>query len=503
MAVCNFPQTSSPIGQASTSCLQRFTIHFRRPAKLKQNKNAPYKGEYGFDWLRDEYIYPMEVVLADMWSSTPRNLNMVTPLCKDPINLRKEYLPNVESPEKEFKPHGQDYYPAWLSIFACNVQVDNADAGSNMHEHGVYLDLQLEEIDEIINDNTEIFFKPSVPCLKITPEKISISEFLKTKREKQIIDNRDKQLKIYYYYYKLENAVKIICQGDTLKQHEEIKVFAKLGSNEYEVGQLMVYQNNEIGKANIIVVNVITEYDKNNNKVIPQSHPSLKNLYNFQSFNQAMIQANINTRENFDLFALKKKHHDVKKFFEDIDDPNYLDGTRPKMKKRRIDPAEDIRKRLCALYEKYGKYAPKGKRIKDGGHYNTYLLFTNLSPGGGALGIVQLNKKKFKGTYEWGNMFVIFANALTDDHTIVHEAAHSFTLPHIFEHHTNINNKPIFYQGYTENYMDYTWLYKDVYNDKDYSTNKYNGQMYSFFKWQWDLMRNDKKSIKFPKKQEE
>ena len=106
------------------------------------------KGEYGFDWLRDEYIYSMKVVLADMWSLTPSNLNMFTPLCKDPINLRKEYLPNVEPPEKEFKPHGQDYYPAWLSIFACNVQGDNADAGSNMYEHGVYLDLQLDEIDE-------------------------------------------------------------------------------------------------------------------------------------------------------------------------------------------------------------------------------------------------------------------------------------------------------------------------------------------------------------------
>ena len=33
MAVCNFPQTSPPIGQTSTSCLQRFTIHFRRPKK--------------------------------------------------------------------------------------------------------------------------------------------------------------------------------------------------------------------------------------------------------------------------------------------------------------------------------------------------------------------------------------------------------------------------------------------------------------------------------------
>jgi len=30
-----------------------------------------------------------------------------------------------------------------------------------------------------------------------------------------------------------------------------------------------------------------------------------------------------------------------------------------------------------------------------------------------------------------------------------------------------------------------------------YDQNKYDGQMYSFFKWQWDLMRKDKKSIKY------
>ena len=57
MAICDFPKTSSKIGQTSTSCLQKFTIHFRRPDKLKQDQNAPYRGEYGFDWLRDEYIY--------------------------------------------------------------------------------------------------------------------------------------------------------------------------------------------------------------------------------------------------------------------------------------------------------------------------------------------------------------------------------------------------------------------------------------------------------------
>jgi len=166
-----------------------------------------------------------------------------------------------------------------------------------------------------------------------------------------------------------------------------------------------------------------------------------------------MIQVDINTGENFDLFALKEQYQDVKKFLEDINDQNYLNGTRPEMLNK-IDPAEDIRKRLCALYENYGKHDLKGKRIKDKGHYNTYLLFTNILLGRGQLGAAQLNKK----TNEWGNMFVIYANALTDDHTLVHEAAHTFTLPHIFEH-TNLNDKPVFYQGYTENYMDYFLLY--------------------------------------------
>ena len=38
MAICNFPRNSPPIGQTSTSCLRKFTIHFRRPDKLKQKR---------------------------------------------------------------------------------------------------------------------------------------------------------------------------------------------------------------------------------------------------------------------------------------------------------------------------------------------------------------------------------------------------------------------------------------------------------------------------------
>ena len=499
MAVSKFPQTSPLIGQTSTSCLQRFTIHFRRPAKLKQKKGATYKGEYGFDWLRDEYIYPIEEVLYDDRdnSITPKLINKYCALCLKSEKLKLEYL------SKSIKPYGQDYYPAWLSIFAYNVQDDNADKGSDMHKDGVYLDLQLDEIDKIINDGTEIFFKPSERCLKITPEKISISKFLKTSIKKRSI-NKDTDTKISYYL--LKNAVKIMCQGDTLKEHGQIKVFAKLGSTEIEVGQLMVYQNHSIGEANLVVVNVITEYD-NNNKVIPQSYSSLDNLFNNQSFNQAMIKVKIKATENFDLVELRNKTNDkdIIDFLYDIKDSTYIKSQRQDHKdpEKTIDSASDIKERLIKIYEKFGKNIPAdGKPIHDEKHHNTYLLFTNLNPtmsNGVAVGGEACGKMTSSHVMEWGNGLVIFQSGLKDRHIIVHEAAHTFTLHHTFEPHSknsSANNKHVFYRGYTENVMDYSaYLISD--NPLTYDQNKYNGQMYSFFKWQWDLMRKDKKSIKY------
>ena len=501
MAVCNFPQTSSPIGQASTSCLQRFTIHFRRPAKLKQNKNAPYKGEYGFDWLRDEYIYPIQKVAYDE-VILKQTIDKFVELCIDHKDLKLEYM--NEDITNPIKPHCQDYYPAWLSIFASKVKGENADAGSEMHKDGVYLDLQLDEIDTIIPDGTKIIFKPSDPCLKITPKKISIKKFLKTSIKKRPI-NSDTNNKQEISYYLLENAVKIMCQGGTLKKPGKINVIAKLGQCKSEVGQLMVYENDKIGKANIVVVNVITK-DTNNQKVIPQTHPSLNDLYNNQSFNQAMIKVNIKVTENFDLVALynKTKDKDIIDFLNDILDTNYTDSKRtdPNNPLETIYASGDIKRRLIDLYEKYGKNTPKdNKKIHDEGHYNTYMLFIDVKPtfnGESTFGSADLRKDNTK--YEWGNIFVIYKKGLTDEHTIVHEAAHTFTLPHTFESfldykkNPTLNNKYRFHRGYTENYMDYA-QHVDLSQNNKVGKNKYYRQMYSFFKWQWKLMRDDKKSI--------
>ena len=515
MPVFNPPRASSLIGQTSTSCMRKFTIHFRRPKNLKQKKDAPpYKGEYGFDWLRDEYIYPIKWVFYDQVydMNNPLPINKYKELSLNPKNLKTEYLKGIIDP---IKPHGHDYYPAWLSIFACDVQGNNADAGSDMHKDGVYLDLQLDEIDKIIDDETEIFFEPSDPCLKITPEKISIKKFLKTKKKKRELHRRTHKPVINYYL--LENAVKIICQGDTLKKTGKINVIAKLGQCKSEVGQLMVYENDKIGKANIVVVNVITK-DTNNQKVIPQTHPSLNDLYNNQSFNQALIKVNIKVTENFDLVALynKTKDKNIIDFLNDILDTNYITSQKPDLNNppNTIDAASDIHERLVDLYQKYGKNTPKdNKKIHDEGHYNTYLLFIDVQPrtyGGETYGIADLRQApKDKNKFEWGNIFIIYQKGLKDDHTIVHEAAHTFTLPHTFanvDYNVNptLNNKHVFYYGYTENYMDYIRLrVKDKKGYDKIVDSEYKGKMYSFFKWQWDLMRKDEKSIKLPKKQEE
>ena len=501
MAVCKPPTPSSKVGQTSTSCLRKFTIHFRRPDTLNENSNYSYRGEYGFDWLRDEYIYPMEVVdvkrLDNHYYYGPKDtepsyFNKAIPLCVNPDKLREEYRYYNDKKNKKnpFTPYGIDYYPAWLSIFACNVE---GNAGSTMHQDGINLTLQLDEIDEIINDGTEIIFKPGKPCLKITPNKISISHFLKTPKKTRILDS-DKGTPTINYY-QLDSTVNIKCFGDTLKEHEEIRVFAKLGTTEVEVGKLMVYQNDNIGKAKIVVVNVITEYDEKGNKEYPQSYKSLDDLYNCQSFNQAMIRTEVILGEELDLVKLKG-NSDVTDFLKDINNDTYLEG----------DNAENITARLCDLYDKYGKNLPKGGKVDGNKDLYTYLLFTAIrlpsaTELGGASGRTArggdwISDEKFQG----GDLFCTFITGLNSEFTLVHEAGHSFSLVHTFSK----NNRYVFHPGYTENYMDYDFALtfdskkniffrnskqQDVPHLKD---NRYKDKMYSFYKWQWDFMFNDR-----------
>ena len=425
--------------------LKKFLVHFRRPKE--------YRGEFGFDWLREEYIYPIVTVTND---NSGLAINVPKPLCATANALKLEYLKDVSNP---INPYGVKYYPAWLSIFPATTSQQFAH-GSSMHKKGVFLDLQFDELETMVGDKTEIILETSNPFLKITPNKFPISDVLSSGKKSRVINSKN------INYYKLGKKVNVKCTDGALTKHEEIKVFAKLDNKKVEVGKLMVYKNNIIPKAEIVVINVITSAKKATLK------DDYQYLFKNQSFNQSLIRAEVDVDTQFDLTKLSS-NADVGTFLANCNTMG----------------ASAIRDSFETLYNKYGKYKVAGG-IDGSTNKKTYLFFTTLAAGN-VLGICSLKSNNI-----WGNLYLIFNSALLHDHTIVHECGHSLSLPHVFQSGTSA--KYTFYHGYTDNYMDYTWQKGlPAPGGVFYSTgnNKYNGKMYSFFKWQWDIMRGDRSLI--------
>jgi hypothetical protein len=431
----------------SNKILKKFSVNFRRP--------KDYEGEYGFDWLREEYIYPIIIVTHD---NVGKPINIPRPLCNSSINnLKLEYLKDVQNP---IKPYGVDYYPAWLSIFP-HTNNQQFPHGSSMHASGVSLDLQFDELETMVDDKTEIILESSNPLLTVSPNKFFISEVFKNKK-------KSRKTNKVINYYDLKKQVNIKCKGGALTKHEQIRVFAKLNDKKVEVGKLMVYKNNVIPKAEFVVVNVITSKSGGKAKL----RHDYQHLLAKQSFNQAMIRAQVSADEVFDLTSIQSKP-DVNDFLKKCNTMN----------------SENIKKNFELLYNKYGKNKFSGG-INSSNNKKTYLFGTTLSPG-----LVNGSCSQ-KSNGAWGNFYVVYKGGLLDNNTVVHECAHSLSLPHVFETAGTI--KHTFFHGYTDNVMDYTWQKGlptgtgSFYKSAD---NVYFGKMFAFFKWQWDILRNDESLI--------
>ena len=451
-----------------SSTLKKFLVHFRRPSN--------YQGEYGFDWLRDEYIYPIEKVTND---NNGYPINAPTPLCLNPSALKEEYSKtDIVNP---ISPYGVEYYPAWLAIFPHTTTAQFAH-GSRMHRNGVNLDLEIEELESLTSDDTEIIFESGNTNLIVFPEKIALKNLISVKQTKKLGGNNIRD------FYLAEKAINIKSQNASLNEHVEIKVFAKLGKQKEEVGKLMVYKNNIIPKAEIVAVNVITENSK----------ASLRNDYQFlfknQSFNQALIRAEVKVDTHFDIKSLPISDQDVIAFKN-----NYLNTS----SNIGVGRSDSFKKDLITLYEKFGKHSPANNSMIDSNaNKRTYLFYTTIRaqdniPGGGWERIQGTcsaeNNYDSNGNLTgiiWGNAYVIYATALQEKRTVLHEAAHSFSLTHTFQEGT-IKAPHIFYKGFTDNIMDYV-------NQVGVSTRnpfETNDKMNSFFKWQWNIMRKDRSLI--------
>lgn len=449
-----YPNTKTTIKLPQVVSLKKFMVHFRRP--------SDYNGKYGFDWLRDEYIYPIINVTHDN-QGTP--IGGKKALCLDVTKLKTEYK------DTSLSPYGKDYYPAWLSIFP-HTTTAQFKHGSSMHASGVNLDLEVEELESLAKDSTELLFETNNQFLKITPEKLKLKDLIGKKERKNLGGTNTRE------YYLATKKVNIKCKGGTLNKNEEIKVFAKLGNKKEEVGKLILSKNDEIPKAEIVAINVISSATKAGIK------SDYQYLFKNQSFNQALVRAEVKVDTEFNLVELSKKHPVVQTFLNNVSSMG----------------SKQIKNTLVSFYETYGKHRPtsntgKINYITSTGTTRTYLFYTEFLAGN-VLGSYSLDANN-----NWGNSYIIYKSALKDDHTIIHEAAHSLGLPHIFQG-GSYAGKHTFYHGYTENYMDYTWqlglpvdatdLTKGFYSSGD---NKFKGKMYSFYKWQWKELRSDRSLI--------
>ncbi|WP_123868096.1 zinc metalloprotease [Chryseobacterium lactis] len=246
--------------------LKKFMIHFRR--------NASYKGEFGFDWMRDEYIYPMTAV-----GGANKELSL------DPAQLKTEYkTTDVLNP---VSPYGKDYYCSFLNL---------------MLNQEAELDIEVEELETLATDATEIIFESSSPDLTINPSSIPLSTLIAGgKKNKPLGGTTSRD------YYIAANQVKVKCNKALIK-NEQIKVFAKLKDaasgtdDKKEVGKMMVMKNSDQSKytINVYVIKAFISDNTTFGEAVIDTEfakigglSGLEKYLNENSLNQGLIQVKL------------------------------------------------------------------------------------------------------------------------------------------------------------------------------------------------------------------
>lgn len=333
-----------------------------------------------------------------------------------------------------------------------------------MTKNGATLDLYIEALEPLTADDTVLEFICDNQFVKISKKRIRLAPALAKPKIKDPDGNKT--------YYHLPKAINIRCQGGWLSGHTEVKVIAKNGNKEMEVGKLMLYDNRIIKRAEIMVISLITDPI---NKAVPKL-PGYEALIKQRSFNQALIRAEVVKEKTLDLTDSSK----YPLFAAWLRQGLPLDG------EVFLDQLRTIFNQTPELTKEFGILDNNGQCTKDSNDENcvgrTVLFLTTERTKQG--GICSLDRDDV-----WGDMVIIYGSNLYDAHTYPHELGHSFGLPHTFSSSIQVNPYHQFCWGYTENYMDY-----ESTEDGKVGNPFHRGanSVFTFYKWQWDIMRNDK-----------
>ncbi|UZA08113.1 hypothetical protein [Moraxella bovis] len=569
---------------------RKFLVHFRKPlVDDPWGSVSEQVQNFGFDWLRDEYIHDIVSVLE--------NNNEPTRLYRGDIDkLKKEYThlwfddPQPVEVLSRIKTCGVDeYIPSWLAVFAEKHKPEGVT-----HTHAkLHLQIDQEAVDmdrPLAKDGTVLIFTPSDDGVEIyfrdkSRDKNILKVPLEIFLEKgQLIRPLGKDTSIKYYADPTKQlTIKVKTPSDKVRH---ILVTAKHNNHSRDVGVLLIYPNHEIPAAHIQVVQFA---------MIPNSYAMPELRYQDRLRSEAFGQALINLTFESKVFNMRlhekihTRHHqrEIEEFLKKYECrktrtnsyPNLLAfNNTPIDRQNRSNFDLDVRQLFEQLYPNTAlqSSAIYGHWTESNQNKTTHLIFTDVKPvtmnvavptcepdetgkipsteyihsdssvtgaiGGvvtprpftedeiscGCFAGIPNDKLLNQADYVSGNTAIIYAVAQNDIYAIFHELGHSFGLPHTFdkppeldklkaskghldESHAKaiLNHFPTyqFYQGYTDNVMDYEGRIPSSKTQRDkeapeYPTvNEYSGKMNSLFKWQWNILRADR-SLTIPKNKE-
>lgn len=433
-------------------CLRKFIVNF---SKLKN-----YKGEFGFSNISPEIINKI-VYVKDYSTNKKERKELLVGYSKD-TNLKNSIQSYMKLYNYRYScmPWGFNYITSYISLFPknnCKGERFFGELNVSIHQLTILRDDDLP----LTNDGTIIEFECENKSVIITPKSVNLSSFLKKRLKKNYIpNNKDESV----FYYDLDKPIKVEVLAP-LNNSVQIKVIAKRNKTREQVGLIVALKNDKIKHAKIKIVDVV--YDASQN--IPLPKEDLVKSIKFRSLNQALIRSEVFLEK----FILGNYLHDieVQKFVKEFPKGSILaeEGDYSFFEKEYFPSVKKL----------YAKLVLKNKNVDSEGEY-TYLFRGSLESDSGSVeGIASASFDEAGKAKFLSSCMIPGGESSLNLWVHLHELCHTFGATHIFEKNKFPINRPVFYQAYTDNILDYEF------------GNSNTGKMYGLEFWQWSEMNKD------------
>ncbi|GIM57743.1 hypothetical protein CAPN006_21350 [Capnocytophaga canimorsus] len=418
---------------------RKYLIHFRRPDN--------YEGEFGFDWMRDNY----------------------KEICNDYEALKKEYY-DAEKKEK-VEIEGQEYFVPWLSMFP--------------NQKGVKLNLEVEKIDDYQVRDDDYIELPAKAGVSFNPDTFKVSEInqntmvevicetpLISDTTIEVLSKNDKCIVGKLNVFKNATSYKLNVR------FVEVKFKGSIQHNSDGIENKLDFSSNKsVAKASFLLEPNVVNLNMSRKIAEWKNYVELKEKEFDKKFQQSLIKYSPNRTNrgkidyetlviNFGNFVVGtnkggKGIDKIKKSITSID----IDGIACKM--------ENFIKGLKEMYES-NVMSKKGVIV-----FLLPIIIRYSNPPKTEVFRPQYFDGFADDIFSEGRYVMLaWKSPKFRDSTLIHEIAHTLGLVHSFQEKEIDNgreviSKHIFEYGTTDNIMDYS-VKSDV-----------------FWKWQWEKMQED------------